>query len=487
VRGSLVDPPVPCVAIRVRVPAEIAAGRDLTYQLVAENISRAAAHHVTVRVPLPKHARFVRATPEPAETEPVLLWKLGSLAGLQKKEIRLVLGPTGEGDVSCCARVQFEHGECVTTRISRPGLQVRKTGPTEAVRYDALTFRIEVRNTGRATARNVLVEETLPDDLLFFNSKPSTPGDSNPLVWKLGDLAPGATRTVEYTAAPREVGTLIVKTLVRGDAGVRREAEHRVKVGQPALSVVKTGPKERLVGRIATYRLSVSNTGTLPATRVSVSDELPPEIAFAGASDGGKLERDTVRWNLGTLAPGASRTVQLMVRAKKPGTFRNVCTASADRDVTEQARLETLFKIPTGLNLEIDKGSDPVASGERVSLAVRVLNTGKANETNVAVVVTVPEGLTALEVQGAPKAEIKDGKVILPALTSLAPGREQTAVIRLRADRAGNFPIAAQATSDLVGPDAAVKVEESLKVTEARSRTSLRPGPRGLDRSRFSD
>jgi uncharacterized repeat protein (TIGR01451 family) len=480
---------VPCVAIRVRVPAESAAGRDLTYRLIAENISRARAHHVTVSVPIRDpnlHATFVRATPEPDETAPVLVWKLGTLGGLEKKEVRLVLRPAGDGDVTCCARVKFEHGQCVRTRLARPALQLRKSGPTEAARYDILTFKLEVRNTGRAAARNVVVEETLPAGMDFFNSKPSTPGDSNPLVWKLGDLAAGAARTIEYQAVAKEVGNLVSKGQVKSDGGSSRVTEHRVKVGQPALAVVKTGPKERLVGRLATYRLTVSNPGTLPATHVALSDELPAEIVFVGASSGGKLDRDVVRWSLGNLAPGAARTVQLVVRAKKPGTFRNVCTASADRGLSEQAKTATTFTTATGLVLEVDKGSDPTELSERVLLTVRAVNTGKANETSVSVVVTVPEGLTALEVQGMPDAAIRDGKVILPVVGRLPPGREQAAVIRLRADRAGDYTVTVQATSDRVAPDAAVKVEEGLKVTAGRTRTSHKPARRAPERATFT-
>src|SRR6266446_327028 len=55
------DPPTPAVAVRVRVPASSAAGKELEYHILVENISQAAAHHVMVRNPLPSNARFVRA------------------------------------------------------------------------------------------------------------------------------------------------------------------------------------------------------------------------------------------------------------------------------------------------------------------------------------------------------------------------------------------------------------------------------------------
>src|SRR5947209_5271854 len=89
------DPPVPTVSVRVRVPAEAVPGEELTYRITVTNCSRAAAHHVTVRNPLPGGVRFVRATPEPTEMSPVLLWKLGTLAPCARKEITLIVNPTG--------------------------------------------------------------------------------------------------------------------------------------------------------------------------------------------------------------------------------------------------------------------------------------------------------------------------------------------------------------------------------------------------------
>src|SRR5262249_36545801 len=103
----LADPPVPVVALRVRVPASVSAGQEIEYRICVENSSSAAAHHVQVRDPLPANARFVRATPEPTAQEPELLWDLGTLEARACREIVLVLAPTDGGEVRNCARVQF--------------------------------------------------------------------------------------------------------------------------------------------------------------------------------------------------------------------------------------------------------------------------------------------------------------------------------------------------------------------------------------------
>lgn len=495
-RSSPNDPPVPSVSIRIRVPAEVTPGQEVKYNLVAENVSRADAHHVTVRVPVPTNAKYVRATPTPAETEPAVLWKLGTLRAGEKKDLEFVALPTGDGEIACCARVQFEHGQCVKTKLSRPGVQVKKSGPVEAAKYDPLKFRIEVSNTGRAVAKNVVVEETLPAGLDYSNSNPSTSGD-NPLVWKLGDLEPGKTRSIEYDAIPSAVGPLTTKAVVSAEGG-KREASHTVKIGEATLSVSTFGPKHRHVGRPATYRLVVRNTGTLAATHVELSDFLPSQIEYVG-SQGGQLKRDVehtnaanekqkgdeVKWSLGTIAPGAARTVSVTVRAKQAGSYTNVGSVTADRGVSAKEQLDTRFDVASGLALEIEKGDEPLAVGQTTEWTVRVLNRGTTDQANVGVIVRVPEGLKAAGVRGAPDAKVIDNRIQLPQLARLAAGDEKAVVIRLAAEKPGEHRVLVESVSDANGPDTAVKVEETLEVGGGTKRTSERPGRQGLTRSAF--
>ncbi len=179
-----VDPPAPVVAIRVRVPATASAGQELEYRICVENLSQAAAHHVIVRNPLPANARFVRANPEPSSKDPELIWELGTLQGCACREIVLVLAAAGVGDVKNCARVQFEHGQCVTTRIARPALSLRKNGPTQAFVNETLRFQLIVTNTGATELTGVTLTDTLPPELEYA-------GGQKQLTWDLGTLAPG--------------------------------------------------------------------------------------------------------------------------------------------------------------------------------------------------------------------------------------------------------------------------------------------------------
>jgi uncharacterized repeat protein (TIGR01451 family) len=455
--AGVVDPPTPAVTIKVRVPAQVTPGQDLEYRILVENVSRVPAHHVLVRNPLPAHATFVKATPEPTQTTPELQWELNTLEAGQRQEIVLVLKPTGEGEVKNCARVRFEHGQCVTTRISRPAVQVRLTGPTQAVLYDQVNFRLEVTNSGQARAREVVVTGTLPEGVEFFESKPETNGP-NPLVWKVGTLEAGQTRRIDYSVTLKAAGRLTTKALVEAAGGLRQETSGTLFVGSPKLTLTKTGPERRVVKRPTAYLLTVSNPGDLPAENVEVSDEIPEGIEFLSASAGGNLVRrtrpnlDEVKWAVGTLAPGASRTLQIVVRATAPGEFVNVAAASAARGLSAKATARTQFEAAAGLSAEIDKGADPLDVGRDVVYVVRLINTGKETAQAVTLVLTAAEELRVANARGPTAPEHDRQTVRFAPLPTLRPGAEAEYTLYAQALKPGAAELRVDVTSAETGP-----------------------------------
>ncbi|MGL4555177.1 MAG: hypothetical protein ACRC33_28760 [Gemmataceae bacterium] len=438
------DPPAASVTVRVRVPAEVTAGADVTYRIAAENASRGTAHHVQLKATLPPGVKLVRSSPV-AEGEAALSWKFGTLEPGQRREVTLVVKPTADDDIDLCARVQFEHGQCVKTRVTRPGLNVRRTGPVSGIESDYPTYTLEVTNTGRATAKNVAVEEWLPEKKIdYMNSKPPATGGI-PLIWELGDLAPGQTKRIEYGAILKEAGKHTIRTVLRAD-GVKQEKSVTVEVGSHDMDVIVAGPAIRAVSRLARYTITVRNTGTSPLTGVKMSDELPEEIVYLG-SNGGRLDGQFVRWDLGTIPAGGKRTVSVEVRSRSPGTFKNVVTATADRGLSGGSNVTTLFAPAGRLAVEIDREASVASVGQELTLLVRVVNLGKANEEKIPLVVTLPDGLELIEARGPGKPEAVAGKIRFGVVDVLEPGREVTATVRVKAVREGEAKVEAAAGS----------------------------------------
>jgi uncharacterized repeat protein (TIGR01451 family) len=95
------------------------------------------------------------------------------------------------------------------------------------------------------------------------------------------------------------------------------------------VQVAKTGPATVVPDGAITYTITVSNAGLSAAEGVVVTDALPAGLAGATASDGGVVGAGTVTWSLGTLAPGATRTLTLSGTAPASGTLVNTVRAES--------------------------------------------------------------------------------------------------------------------------------------------------------------
>src|SRR5262249_26463783 len=151
------------------------------------------------------------------------------------REIVLVLSPTGTGDVQDCARVQFEHGQCVTTRFTRPAINVRKTGPTQAVVNSTLNYQVTVTNTGGTELTGVVLSDQLSQGLNHVSGR-------RELTWDLGTLLPGQSRVVDYQLTAVNPGHFRNKAIVTAAGGLRDEVEHEVVVAEAKIGLTMTGP-----------------------------------------------------------------------------------------------------------------------------------------------------------------------------------------------------------------------------------------------------
>lgn len=248
-------PAEPLVRLRVQAPARSEPDKEIEYRLSVENVSRAAAHHVVVRDRLPRGMEeHYRAEPKPSGTAKAkngatdLLWDLGTLKAGDSKDIVLAIKPSGGDEVRNSAYVQFEHGQTVTTQIAKPGLRLKTTAPAQAIRYDAVPFRLEVSNTGTAPLRDVVVTDELPAGLEFVGGKPEPSGEK-PLTWKVSEVPPGQTRRIDYEAIAKNTGKFNNKAKATAAGGVSAADSASVNVAEAKLSISTSGPVRRILAR----------------------------------------------------------------------------------------------------------------------------------------------------------------------------------------------------------------------------------------------
>ncbi|MBX9622312.1 MAG: DUF11 domain-containing protein [Gemmataceae bacterium] len=468
---AVADPPPPVVRIQVRVPADAPQGEDVKYVLHVQNTSSADAHGVTVRNPLQDGAAFVRAEPKPDDkqsTAQQLVWAVGTLKAGQSKTIELVLKPKADAkEVRNIAYVRFEHGEAVTTRLTRPGVKVTKAAPKDAVRDEPFAVRVVVENTGRVPAEGVRVVETVPAgaevEAVTAGGRKTKDPAGNQWEWEVGTVMPGRRQVIEYRLTPKQAGEALTTTAVEATKGDHGKAEAATRVLVPGLGLKLAGPSGPVgPGEKADYVITVRNTGTLTAANVRVTGAVPPGCRLRRKSEGGQASRDAVSWVLPRLAAGEAWELTYTLEAVTSGRRVVGATATDSRRQTAGQEVATVFEGTAALVWEqVFDPSAPLPVGRPGVLTVRVRNNGGEPARNARVTVELPAGVSLVE--ATPRAEAPGGKLAFPAETVPAGGqREYT--LTFRADRSGEAVFRMTLAADALG-SRPVEASKSVTVT----------------------
>lgn len=119
--------------------------------------------------------------------------------------------------------------------------------------------------------------------------------------------------------------------------------------GAPAklnLTITKSAPAKAQVLRLVRYQITVKNTTKRTATAVVIRDRVPGGLAFVRASRTASIRNGAVVVRLGNLAPGASRTINVWMRATSNvrGARVNVATVSGANVRNRTASARTTFR-----------------------------------------------------------------------------------------------------------------------------------------------
>jgi uncharacterized repeat protein (TIGR01451 family) len=124
-----------------------------------------------------------------------------------------------------------------TAPPSAPNLAVHKSMPAHARVGQRVTITITVHNHGHGTAHNVLLHESRPGGLrIVAVADHGSIQHDDAILWHLGSLAPGATRTVHATAVVTRTGLhvdMAVAAASNGDPAFHRAAVRARRAARP--------------------------------------------------------------------------------------------------------------------------------------------------------------------------------------------------------------------------------------------------------------
>ncbi len=422
-------------------PATVRMGQAYEYTLTLTNLTNTEIKDVVLTEKIAATLDVAQIAPQPtSQSGNEATWSWPALGPRQTQTIRIAGTPTQMDDIICCATVTFKALACATTKVVQPALQLVKETPADVVICDPIPVRLVVTNTGTGTARNVVINDPLPDGWTTSDGK-------REVNIHVGDLAAGQSR--EYTVATRasQTGSFVNRATAREAGGLTAEASSSTNVHKPELQLTKTGPRFRFIGRPATFEITVTNTGDIPARQTVLVDQVPAGTAFVSASDGGQFDKNQVRWALGDLPPGASKTVKMTVKVQQRGSVRNVAVARAYCADGEASFVMEARGIPAIL-LEVVDLEDPVEVGGTTTYLITVVNQGSAEGTNIKITCELPPEESLVSAQGPTPGTASGRTITFAPLPSLAPKAKATYRIAVKGEGTGDVRFGVTLKSD---------------------------------------
>ncbi len=195
----------------------------------------------------------------------------------------------------------------------------------------------------------------------------------------------------------------------------------------PKIACNKTAPAGVLAGQQFEYQISVTNPSQVEATNVVVTDNLPSGIAFVSSNPPSDGKGAALSWSLGSVAPGATKTISVQVKATNVGKFENCAEVHAAMDLSSRCCATTVVTSP---KLVIEKHCPPaVTVCDPIEYVVVVRNSGDGPATNVQVTDTLPAGVTTADGKSSVVVDVGD----------LGPGQAKEIRIPAKATKSGKF------------------------------------------------
>ena len=209
-----------------------------------------------------------------------------------------------------------------------------------------------------------------------------------------------------------------------------------------------------------TYTLWLTNNGPATANAISVADTLPAGVTFVSATSGSGTATNisgVVTWSVGSLANGATASLNLVVTSASAGTITNTAVASAtETDLFTQnntASLISTIAVPSAdLVLAMSDSPDPVAAGWPLTYQITVTNLGPATATGVVVTNILPVGLNFTSVTTSQGTSGQSSGTVWASLGSINSGATASVTLVTWAALPGTVTNVATALSSVIDP-----------------------------------
>ncbi|WP_035456984.1 DUF7507 domain-containing protein, partial [Algoriphagus terrigena] len=386
-------------------------GNDVVFTITVTNNGPADASGVEVSAPLPAGYDYQgNSIGGAAYIALTGIWNVGSLASGDAVSIEITATVTATEDYGFSAAVTHDEidtdGENDQSSISVDPILIADLATSKSASTntpnagDQVVFTVSVTNNGNYHATNVVVIDQLRSGYTYVSD--NSGGDYNPATgnWNVGDLADGATASIEITALVNGTGNYQNTATASSDQFDPNNSNNQssitlTPVPQTDLSIAKSvnnGTPD--VGSTVNFTITVTNNGPSPSTGIVVSDQLPDGYEYVSDSPSqGNYVEGSGTWTVGNLASGASATLTITARVLEPvsgADFENQTsiTSSNENDPNPSNNSESEITAPvsnpswTLTKSSSDSYENP---GDVIDYTITVQNTGNVSISNVVV------------------------------------------------------------------------------------------------------
>ena len=432
----------PQLTIEKVSPSKAVLNKPFIYSIIIRNLGKTRAGRVVVEDEIPRGARLTGTIPQAELAGKKLIWKLGTLNPGQQRKISIRVIPVAEGEIGSVATVNFVAEAAAKTIVTKPELKIDISAPKKARLGQPIVFQFKVSNTGTVNAKKVVLRNILPTGLKH-------PG-GNDLEYEVGDLQSGQSRDVSLTLTAVELGKVVSHAVVTAEGGISAVADAAVQIADQGISIIRSGPKQRLLKRPASFTNSIKNKAKEPVSDVVVVENIPEGMKFVKASPGGNFDpkKKTVTWRIQQIAGEQTEDVSLMLLPESPGVKQSIIRVFGEEGQIGKTSATTAIRGFSMLMLEIDEAEHPLEIGERFSYRVRIRNRGTEAATGVLTSILLPEKMKFVSTKGPVKYTQAKQQLDFSAIKNI-PAQQQVVIdVLLEAKLPGDSRLQVQIQSD---------------------------------------
>ncbi|WP_405307242.1 hypothetical protein [Methanobrevibacter sp.] len=425
---------------------------QITWTIQISNNGPDTAHDVVMFDVLPKSLIYVDCDGDYSSSSGI--WNVGTLQKGQKATLNIRCIVNGTGLIENFASVnssEFDYDETNNNDSERilvnpsSDLAIVKTVNASNVNYnDLVKWILTISNNGPDIAKNVRVEDLLPEGFSYVDSVLSK-GIYSDDLFGIESIEVGETVTIEIVTLVENTGKFINYANVTSDNHdpdlTNNEDEEGIFVNPASdLSVTKSvsdsNPK---FNDIVTWTVEVVNNGPDVAHNVIISDLLPDSLIWIGDDSLGDYNPITGILFIDELDVEESFELNIECRVNATGLIQNNVSVNAseyDYNLTNNVDNETI-DVEKAADVSVIKSVDNHSPNykDMVRWSLVISNKGPGKATDVYVEDRLPEGLILINYT-ATKGIYDNGVWVMCCLEN---GESETLEIICRVNRTGKI------------------------------------------------